>query len=140
MKNDPRSCERKSYSWVRSMKRIQDFNGIEPVTSRYRCDALTNWAELCSYVLVKEMNVTDVHEINHIRNAQIKSNEELSSQLVRASPREVSGSTLFFFFFFSGFLRNCINCNREDHSSFDFILYVPLRYTSTKHCSTEDLS
>ena len=22
----------------------QDFNGFEPVTSRYRCDALTNWA------------------------------------------------------------------------------------------------
>ena len=24
----------------RSVKKIQDFNGVEPVTSQYRCDAL----------------------------------------------------------------------------------------------------
>ena len=31
---------------------------------------------MCSYVLMKEMNVMDVYEINHIRTAEMKSNEE----------------------------------------------------------------
>ena len=30
---------------------------------------------MCSYVRVKEMNVIDVYEINHIRTAEMKSNE-----------------------------------------------------------------
>ena len=36
---------------------------------------------MCSYVPVKEMNVIDVYEINHMRTAEMKSNEEWSSQL-----------------------------------------------------------
>ena len=31
---------------------------------------------MCSYVPVKEMNVIDVYEINHMRTAEVKSNEE----------------------------------------------------------------
>ena len=31
---------------------------------------------MCSYVSVKEMNVIDVYEINHIRTAEMKSNKE----------------------------------------------------------------
>ena len=31
---------------------------------------------MCSYVPVKEMNVIDVYEINHMRTAEMKSNEE----------------------------------------------------------------
>ena len=31
---------------------------------------------MCSYVPVKDMNVIDVYEINHIRTAEMKSNEE----------------------------------------------------------------
>ena len=31
---------------------------------------------MCSYVPVKEMNVTDVCEINHISTAEMKSSEE----------------------------------------------------------------
>ena len=31
---------------------------------------------MCSYVPVKEMNVIDVYEINHISTAEMKSNEE----------------------------------------------------------------
>ena len=30
---------------------------------------------MCSYVPVKEMNVIDIYEINHIRTAEMKSNE-----------------------------------------------------------------
>ena len=36
---------------------------------------------MCSYVPVKETNVIDVYEINGIRTAEMKSNEEWSSQL-----------------------------------------------------------
>ena len=31
---------------------------------------------MCSYVPVKEMNVIDVYEKNHIRTAEMKSNEQ----------------------------------------------------------------
>ena len=31
---------------------------------------------MCSYVPVKEMNVIDVYDINHIRTAEMKSNEQ----------------------------------------------------------------
>ena len=31
---------------------------------------------MCSYVPVKEMNVIDVYEINHMRTAEMKSNAE----------------------------------------------------------------
>ena len=31
---------------------------------------------MCSYVLVKEMNVIDVYEINQIKTAEMKSNEQ----------------------------------------------------------------
>ena len=31
---------------------------------------------MCSYVPVKEMNVIDVYEINHMRPAEMKSNEQ----------------------------------------------------------------
>ena len=31
---------------------------------------------MCSYVPVKEMNVIDVYEINHIRTAEMNSNEQ----------------------------------------------------------------
>ena len=31
---------------------------------------------MCPYVPVKEMNVIDVYEINHMRTAEMKSNEE----------------------------------------------------------------
>ena len=31
---------------------------------------------MCSYVLVKEMNVKDVYEINHIRIVEMKSSED----------------------------------------------------------------
>ena len=31
---------------------------------------------MCSYVPVKEMNVKGVYEINHMRTAEMKSNEE----------------------------------------------------------------
>ena len=88
MKNDPRSCERNLCNLrkkTRKPEKIQDFNReFEPVTSRYRCDVLTNyamkplmlWSIMCSYVSVKEMNVIDVYEINHIRTAEMKSNKE----------------------------------------------------------------
>ena len=39
---------------------------------------------MCSYVPVKEMNVTDVYEINHISTAEMKSSEELPFAAVSA--------------------------------------------------------
>ena len=44
MKNDPRSCERNLFMQLRKKpeKKFRILTAFEPVTSRYRCDALTN--------------------------------------------------------------------------------------------------
>ena len=45
---DHRSCERNLSSCVKKPEKVRTSTGFEPVTSRYRCDALTS-------------NVTTVH-------------------------------------------------------------------------------
>ena len=71
MKKDPRSYERNLCNCIRSLKKFRTSTGFEPVTWRYWCDALTNWAikplmlgagQLC----VQEIIVIDVYEMNHI--------------------------------------------------------------------------
>ena len=47
----------------------------------YEATDVGNWSIMSSDVPVKEMNVIDVYQINHIRTAEMKSNEEWSSQL-----------------------------------------------------------
>ena len=82
MKNDPRSCERSLHNvrnCVRSLKKKnRTSTGFEPATRRiparcsnqlsYEATDVGSWSVMCSYVAVKEMNVIDVYEINHIRN------------------------------------------------------------------------
>ena len=41
---DPRSYERNFCNCVKNPEKFRTSTGFEPVTSRYRCDALTNWA------------------------------------------------------------------------------------------------
>ena len=41
---DPRSYERNFCNCVKNPEKLRTSTGFEPVTSRYRCDALTNWA------------------------------------------------------------------------------------------------
>ena len=75
-----------------SLKTIQDFNGIwtrDFAVPMWCCNQLSyeatdvgSWSIMCSYVPVKEMNLKDVYEINHIGTAEIKTNEEWSSHVV----------------------------------------------------------
>ena len=57
MKNDPRICERNL--------RNCDIGGCSSQLT-YEATDVANWSILCSYVPVKEMNVADVYERNHI--------------------------------------------------------------------------
>ena len=41
---DPRSYERNFCNCVEKPEKFRTSTGFEPVTSRFRCDALTNWA------------------------------------------------------------------------------------------------
>ena len=76
---------------LKNLKKIQDFNGIWtrnlaiPVRCSnqlsYEATEIGSWSIVFIYVPVKEMNVIDVHEINHIRTAEMKSKNEGSSQL-----------------------------------------------------------
>ena len=80
MKDDPHTCERNLCNCVKKPeKKFRTSTGFEPVTSRYQCDAVTNSAmkpltlgegQYCGFILnyvpMKEMNVNDVYEINHI--------------------------------------------------------------------------
>ena len=88
MKNDPRSCECNYLcNCVRSLKKkIHDFNRIwtRDVAIPVRCSNqlsyeatdVGSWSIMCLYVPVKEMNVTNEYQINHIRTAERKANEE----------------------------------------------------------------
>ena len=89
MKTDLRRCER-NYMQLRkeAWKKFRTSTGFEPMTLQYQSDALTNWAMKPLtlgagqfIVPVKVMNVCDVYEINHIQTAEMKSNEDWSSQL-----------------------------------------------------------
>ena len=42
--HDHRSCERNLSNCVKKPEKVRTSTGFEPVTSRYRCDALANWA------------------------------------------------------------------------------------------------
>ena len=77
-------------------KKFRTSMGFEPVTSRYRCDDLTNFIAL---LLVRASHL--YHEVTG------------------SNPVEVLN-------FFSGFLRNCINCvhNCEDHSLFERVILL----------------
>ena len=76
---------------LKNLKKIQDFNEIWtrnlaiPVRCSnqlsYEATEIGSWSIVFIYVPVKEMNVIDVHEINHIRTAEMKSKNEGSSQL-----------------------------------------------------------
>ena len=67
---------------LKNLKKIQDFNGIWtrnlaiPVRCSnqlsYEATEIGSWSIVFIYVHVKEMNVIDVHEINHIRTAEMK--------------------------------------------------------------------
>ena len=83
----------------RSLKKSSSSTGFEPVTSRYRCDALTYEAtddRSWSFVVSNEPEMNDeiMYEIYHILNCR-----------------------------YEFCIRNCINCvrNFEDHSLLDFI-------------------
>ena len=90
-KNDPHGCEHNLCNCVSSPKKIQDFNRIwthDPTIPvrcsnrlSYEATDVGSWSIMCSCVLVKEMNVIDVYETNHIRTAEMKSNEEWTLQL-----------------------------------------------------------
>ena len=92
MKNDPRFYECNLCNCEGSLKKkIQDFKGIwtRDLAIPVRCSNqlsheatdVGSWSSMYSYVPVKEMNVIDVYEINHIRTAEMKSSEEWSTQL-----------------------------------------------------------
>ena len=91
MKVDPRSYERNLCNCVKKPEKNQDFNGVWtrdlaiPVRRSnqlsYEATDVGSRSIVGSYVPVKEMNVNDVYEINHIWTADMKSNEGWSSQL-----------------------------------------------------------
>ena len=80
MKNDPRSYNRNFYNCVKKPEKIQDFNGATLYQLSYEA-TVGRRSILGSYVPVKDMWVNDAYEINHVWTADMKSNEEWSSQL-----------------------------------------------------------
>ena len=93
-------------------KKFRTSMGFEPVTLRYQCNALTNWA---MKLLMLGAGIICLFRESH-------------------QYREVTGSNPIevLYFFLSGFLLNCINHvhNCEDHSSFDFISAVLIWFIS----------
>ena len=81
MKDDPRSCDHNLCNCAKKPEKIQDFKGVSthdleiPVRRAnqlsYEAADIGSWSIVGSYVSVKEMNVNDVYEVNHIRTAEM---------------------------------------------------------------------
>ena len=111
---------------IQKPEKFRISTGFEPLTSRYRCDALTNWAMKPRTFIPNELIRTHKWPTPNVRG--------FIAQLVRASHRyrEVTGWNPVEVLNFSGFyIRNYINCvhSCEDHSLLDFtsaVLYLSL--------------
>ena len=91
MKNDPRSYDR---NFCNCVKKPEKNSGLQRGLNPWPCDTGATLYQLSyeatgvgsrsilgSYVPVKDMWVDDAYEINHMWTADMKSNEEWSSQL-----------------------------------------------------------
>ena len=91
MKTDFRSCERNYIQLRKEAWEIQDFNGVwtRDLAIPVRCSNQLSYEAtdvgrrsiVGSHVPVKEMNVSEVYEMNHIWTAEMESSEDWSSQL-----------------------------------------------------------
>ena len=100
---DLRSYERNFYNCVEKPEKFRTSTGFEPVTSRFRCDALTNWA-------MKPLTLGACHlwvlmVPSGMNQWQAPNVSSFIAQLVRASHRnrEVTGSNPVEVLNFSGF-------------------------------------
>ena len=59
-----------------SIRHLSHLSSFSSDQLSYEATDVGSWSVMCSYVPVKEMNVTDVYEINHISTAEMKSSEE----------------------------------------------------------------
>ena len=118
------------YNCVEKPEKFRSSTGFEPVTSRFRCDALTNWAMKPLTLAHIRSSYDSFHIPFHhwfIPHGTIRTHKwpapnvsGFIAQLVRASHRnrEVTGSNPVEVLNFQAYLRNCKNCvrNCEDHS------------------------
>ena len=118
---DPRSYECNFSNCVEKLEKFKTSTGFQPVTSRYRCDALVSWA-------MKPVTLGAGH---------LWISRDLV-QLVRASHRyrEVTGSNPVEVLNFSGFFTQLLNCihNCEHHNFswlFDFSPFLACRLQVT---------
>ena len=91
MKNDPRSYDRNFCNCVKKPEKNSGHQrGLNPwprdtgatlYQLSYEATYVRSRSILGSYVPVKDMKVNDAYEINHMWTADMKSNEEWSSQL-----------------------------------------------------------
>ena len=91
---DLRSYECNFYNCVEKPEKFRTSTGFEPVTSRFRCDALTNWAMKpltlgaghLWVLMVREEWINDemVYEMNHIWTADMKSREAMIFAVMNA--------------------------------------------------------
>ena len=102
--HDHRSCERNLSNCEQKPEKVRTSTGFEPVTSRYRCDALTNW--MFQYMKHFIYHFTSIlHALIRTHKWPAPNVSGVIAQLVRASHqyREVTGSNPVEVLTFSGF-------------------------------------
>ena len=110
---DPRSCERNFCNCAKKSEKFRTSTGFEPVTSRYQCDALTNWA-------MKPLTLGNGHL--WVLMFPWGMNQRTTARISWLQPRTgIARSrvqTPLKSWIFQASLRNCKNCvhNCEDHS------------------------
>ena len=131
MKNDPRSCERDLRNCVRSLKKIQDFNGIWtldlsiPVRRSSSNQLSYEATDVFSGQVCVHMFPFSSLSREHM-NSYFTSSQHQWLHSIASVSRGHGFKSRWSPGFFSGFSRNCINWvhNSEDHSSFDLISAV----------------
>ena len=94
---DLRSCERNFCNCVEKPEKFRTSTGFEPVTSRLRCDALTNWAMKAltlgaGHLVIASLDfISAVHiwfisyTISSVRDLEVSSKEHVQSLKYRAA-------------------------------------------------------
>ena len=102
----------RKWAVIIAVEKVRTWTGFEPVTSRYRCDALTNWA-------MKPLTVrtsTGFEPVTSRYRCDALTNWAMKPLTVASNPVEV----LTFSGFYTQLLKICVyNC--DDHSSLEWL-------------------
>ena len=127
--HDHRSFERNLSNCEQKLEKVRTSTGFEPVTSRYRCDALTNWAMKPLtlgaghlWVLMSPWRMHVKWYIWNVSYIELRIWNQVSHDHRSFERSFERVQTPLKSWLFQASVRNCLNCvqNCDDHGLLDF--------------------